>query len=362
ERAGVAHDDLGRMHVEPEERKERSDHRGAKDHQPVIPPGRADEREREEGKDARAAREAVHAIGEVHAVGRPDDRDDRDDAEHDGADEPFPDERHEDAVDREVLLDVDRGGDRHDRLPDELVAAADPEAVFDVDEVVDRAECAHADERADGDDRLRDVAVALGLREEEPHERPEKGDDDDEERPAHRRYALLREVAARTLAPDVLADAEPSEEADVRATEYEPEKERGEHDAEREGGGRHQAFAAGRTSASASSSSASECDPFTRTVSPRRRMRRRSISASARSATSCVSRSPAFRAELTIVRARSPTPMSTSVCRAASRPTASCASAERDPSSSMSPTTATRRVGTDPSTANAAMTAAGLAL
>src|SRR5207245_6393516 len=159
-------------------------------------------------------------------------REDGDQADNDSTDEPLTDELHEDAIGREVLLDVNRGSDRNDRLPHELVAAADPEAVFHVDEVVDRAECAHADERTDGDDRLRDVAVALALREEEPDERPQDRDDDDEERPAHRRYALLREVSARSLAPEVLTDAGLSEELDGGESEDEPQKGRGKHRAQ----------------------------------------------------------------------------------------------------------------------------------
>src|SRR5437879_11166757 len=145
----------------------------------------------------------------------------------------------------QAFLTLKRSTNRNGRLPNELVAAADPEPVFHVDEVVDRAECAHADERTDGDDRLRDVAVALALREEEPDERPQDRDDDDEERPAHRRYALLREVSARSLAADVLTDAELSEELDVGAAEDEPKKERGKHHAQGEDRGRHQVLAAG---------------------------------------------------------------------------------------------------------------------
>src|SRR5205823_2068154 len=254
--------------------------------QPVVVQSGGDEGEREEGEDARPAGETVHAVGEIHSVRRADDGDNGDDPEHDRADDPLTGERNEDAVHREVLLDVDRGGDGDDRLPHELVTAADAEAVLDVDEVVDRAEGADPDERADGHDRLRDVVVALALWKKEPHESPKCRDDDDEERASHRRYALLREVARRPLAPDVLADAEPSQEADIRPTEDEPKQERREQHAERENRGRHQVFAAVWTSASASLSSARECDPFTSIVSPRRAIRRMSINASAPSATS----------------------------------------------------------------------------
>ncbi|OLC10477.1 MAG: hypothetical protein AUH39_01835 [Chloroflexi bacterium 13_1_40CM_67_9] len=157
-------------------------------------------------------------------------------------------ERNEDAVDREVLLDVDRGGDRDDRLPDELVAAPDPEAVPDVHEVVDSAEGADADERADRHDGLRDVVVAKGFRQQQQDKRPKERDHADEKAATHRWDALLCEVAARPLAADVLADSEVSEKLNVGTTQHQADEERRDHHPKREDGEplrRHHAFAAG---------------------------------------------------------------------------------------------------------------------
>src|SRR5438105_104716 len=345
------------------EREDRADHRGTEHDEPVVVTGGGDESEREEREHAGAAGEAVHSIGEVDPVRSRHDRDERDQDEDHTADHPTTDERYEHLVHTEVALDVDRGRQTDDRLPDELVAPADAEPIRDVHPVIDRAERAHGDEGADGDDGLRNVDLALALRKEEEHEDPEERHDADEEEPTHRGDPLLREVPAWSFAADVLPHPEPAQQLDIRAADHEADQEGREHHAQGEDRGGHQAIRAlGRASASARRSSASECEPLTRTVSPRRRMRRSSIRASAASATVYVSRIPDVRAALTMVRARSPIPTSTSALVAAWRPASSCASAESVPSSSMSPRTATRRPPADPSTASAAATAAGLAL
>src|SRR5439155_16844592 len=111
--------------------------------------------------------------------------------------------------------------------------------------------------------------------------------------------ALLCEVTARSFAADVLADSEVPKKLDVRANPDQADEESRDQHPKSENGEPlrwHQAFAAVWTSASASWSSARECDPFMSTVSPRRTIRCRSMSASARSATWYVSRSPAARA------------------------------------------------------------------
>src|SRR5205807_148478 len=186
-------------------------------------------------------------------------------------------------------------------------AAAEPiEAVGEVHAV---RHCHHREDREDHerdradeplsverDEDARDAEVALDV---------DRGDE-----------ALLRhEVRRRPLAAHLLAHPQPAQEPDVRTAHHEAEKERGEHHTEREDRGGHQA-AAGRTSASARRSRASECDPFTSTVSPGRRIRRRSTSASGPSATWCASATPARFAAATMVSERSPTPTRTSAARA----------------------------------------------
>ena len=166
-------DHFRRMHVEPQEREDRSGDRGAEHDQPGEPTRGGDEGHREEGEDRGASREAVHAIGQVHAVRHRDDREQRESDERDFADLHLADERHIDAVDAEVPLDVDRADESDDRLPDELVATANAEAVPHVHEVVDRSEDTDEDERADRHDRLRDEHIALGLGQKEQHEHPE---------------------------------------------------------------------------------------------------------------------------------------------------------------------------------------------
>ena len=95
ERAGVAHDEFGGVHVEPEKCEERTDHRRAEHDEPVIVARRRDESEREEGEHARASGEPVHAVGEVHPVRHRHDREQREQNEDRASDDPLADQRNE---------------------------------------------------------------------------------------------------------------------------------------------------------------------------------------------------------------------------------------------------------------------------
>ena len=71
ERAGVAHEDLGRVDVEPEEAEQRPDDAARTGPRGSAGPGtlrRAMIRKRDEGEDERPAGQPVEAVGEVDAV------------------------------------------------------------------------------------------------------------------------------------------------------------------------------------------------------------------------------------------------------------------------------------------------------
>jgi hypothetical protein len=222
------------VHVEPQERQERADHRGAEHREPREIACRGDERDGEEREHGRATGQPVHPVGEVHAVRHRDDREKSEGHEQRAADLELAGEREVDARDAEVTLDVDRGDETDDHLPHELVTAADPKAIANVHEVVDRAEHSDEDERSDGHDRLWDEKVTLLGREKEQHEQPQRERDADEQSAAHRRNALLDVMGLRTLGADVLTDPESPQQADVRCAEQETQKEGREQHAEGE--------------------------------------------------------------------------------------------------------------------------------
>ena len=94
----VAHEDLGRVDVEPEEAEERTDDQGAEQGQVGL--GRlvqqGDEHERDEREGERPAGQAVEAVGDVHAVRGGHDREGREQDVEPRIDRDGADERHRD--------------------------------------------------------------------------------------------------------------------------------------------------------------------------------------------------------------------------------------------------------------------------
>ncbi len=107
-----------------------------------------DDHERDEGEDEGPAGQSVETVGDVDAVARADDGERREDDVRDRPDDHVADERHADAGDVEVVLDVERRGDGHDDLPEQLLADADAVARLGVQPVVGGAQEPDADERA----------------------------------------------------------------------------------------------------------------------------------------------------------------------------------------------------------------------
>ena len=133
------------------------------------------------------------------------------------------DERDADARDVEVALDVDRGDDRHDDLPQELLADADA-----------RSRSSRSGSRRRRRGARRRASAAIGEYVEAssaPRSKATHGDDHDDQEAAHRRRALLDDVALRPLLADLLAEADEAQEPDV-----------GRHEDDDEGEGEEQAL------------------------------------------------------------------------------------------------------------------------
>ena len=305
QRPRVAHEDLGRVDVEPEEPEQGADDQGAEEGQVRL--GRdvqeADDQERDEGEHERPAGEPVEAVGDVHAVARGDDREGREeDVEH-RVDVDRADERDRDLVDLVGPLDQERGGEGEDDLPEQLLADADPLPRLRVQVVVERAERSDARERPE-----RGVDAALGR---PAQEQVEDDHDDDQQGAAHRRGAVLDLVAVRPLDPDLLREPGRAQQADVRRHQDHDDREGEEQALDQLD--LHRAGVSGPPSAATRSSTrrsrATPRDALTRTTSPAARSRRRTSRASARSATveTAAASSPAAIAPAAIPRAPSPT-------------------------------------------------------
>ena len=176
-----------------------------------------DEHVGDEGDRDRPARQAVEPVGDVDAVARRDDRERPEQHVEPRLDGDRADERHRDGRDRVRLLDLPRRDERHDRQPDELLAGADPLAGLGVQVVVERAEQADPGQRRQRRERRR-VRLA--------QEEVDAEHDDDDEQPAHRRRALLDEVALGPLLADALAEPERLQQPDVRRHQDHDERER----------------------------------------------------------------------------------------------------------------------------------------
>ena len=204
QRARVAHEDLRRVDVEPEEPHQRADDERAEDGQVglrqlhALDRDQADQQVGDEAEDQDAAGQAVEPIGQVHRVAGADDDEGDEADEQDRRDLELAEERDVDAGQVEVALDVEGGEDGHDRLPDQLPAPAHADPGAHVHEVVDRAEDADADERQ----HRRQRGCVL-----DAQRHGQEQDHADDEHAAHRRRAGLAVVRLRPLDADLLPDS-----------------------------------------------------------------------------------------------------------------------------------------------------------
>ena len=159
---GVAHEDLGRVHVVPEEREDGADDQGAEERQVgrvdaavagLLERDGGDDHVADEREDERAAGEPVEAVGDVHRVARRDDREGGDEDVEPRRDLDRSDEGDEERVDLVRVLDLPCGDPADDRLPEQLLAAADAVARARVEPVVGRPEQAHERERRERRER-----------------------------------------------------------------------------------------------------------------------------------------------------------------------------------------------------------------
>ena len=119
-------------------------------------------------------------------------------------------------------------------------------------------------EEADGATRQSGEEHGQGLEPEVADRQKRDSRREQDQQPAHRGDALLREVVLRTLFPDLLAELVAAEELD------EPRSDQ-ERKGERDGSGDEDAdHGRGSSSASATTSSPTEREPLTRTASPGR--------------------------------------------------------------------------------------------
>ena len=137
---GVAHEDLGRVDVEPEEGEQRADDERAQHGQVGLPEGEGDDHVAREGEDQRAAGEAVEAVGDVDRVAGGHDGEGGDEDEGDGMDVHRAEEGHRQLVDLVGVLDLPGRDAGHDRLPQQLLDGADAVAGARVEPVVGGAQ------------------------------------------------------------------------------------------------------------------------------------------------------------------------------------------------------------------------------
>ena len=153
------------------------------------------------------ARQPVEAVGDVHAVGGGDDRERREEPTYShGSIGTAPYERDRDGRDPVRLLDLAGRDERDDGQPDELLAGLDPLPGPRVEVVVEGAERTDAGQR-----RQRRERRGVGLLQEEV----DAEDDHDDEQAAHRRRALLDEVALGPFLADPLAEPDRLQQPDV---------------------------------------------------------------------------------------------------------------------------------------------------
>ena len=221
---GIAHDDLSRGRVPPEEPRAPPEHRGGDgghverlraghvvDREVAELPER-DDREHREHEHRRSCCEPVETVGEVHAVARPDDH------EH-GPDEP---ERRPEVVpqvarEREVGRYVhpvqreQREPARHDDLPRELSPLAQSQVALlpDAEVVVDESDDGHGDDHREQDHARSRVLDALGPVQVGGEVADDRAADDRDA--THARCAHLRDVRVRDrpVVADLLPDPPP---------------------------------------------------------------------------------------------------------------------------------------------------------
>ena len=109
QRAGIAHDDLRRMRVEPEEAHQRAGHRQAERHHTELSLPVGDDGVGDEGDGGGTRRQGIQPIGEVHRVRHGDDRQRR----HRDVEQPdvvAADERQVDAAQAKTVGEWQRAG------------------------------------------------------------------------------------------------------------------------------------------------------------------------------------------------------------------------------------------------------------
>ncbi len=230
QRAGVAHEDLGRRGVEPQEARQAADHGDGDDRQ-VLGVGHgvdvvrqvglpedpeADQGVGEEREDPGPSGEAVEAVGQVRAVGGTQDHQHGPQSPADGAE---VDADRADASERD--LGADRGEDRHRHgeehgdgeqpghlgslVESEVALARDLQPVVEEADQGGAADRRHHDQAGAGED-----AAGQQLGQHVAEERP--GDDGE---PAHRGGAGLGHVALGTVLADRLSDPTAGEQVDL---------------------------------------------------------------------------------------------------------------------------------------------------
>src|SRR6476660_3294801 len=405
-RAGVAHENLRRGSVPPQETEAGAHGRGGHEsegnriprevaagerHRAAAVPelDERDERVSAEHHRAGAGREAVEPIGQVHRVRRRRDDEIRQDDEPNRPEADRADVPHVGKVGRRrpesprvgVLQSENREYHSHDELPGEFRPGPQTQVALpaDLDEVVDETDstAAHHEEKQQ-QPRGRRAAFPQDRRHPVGDDVSEQGRGDDRYA-AHGRCPALDQMAGWPVVADLLPEATQPEVPDDDGSEQDGEQQSGD-------GGEQDSFhswpvlLSGRSPESTAAAEASPSaiairsrlaarDAFTSTTSPGRSSCCSSVSAASESAThvDSPSQEPSRAAPWAIGRAAAPTAISRDMSsRTASRPIASCSSAASAPSSAISPSTARVRAGRDRPIAarvfNAARTDSGLAL
>jgi len=237
ERADVAHEDLGRGRVPPQEAEARAEHR-ARDHRQVqrvahviavlrqrggalvaqLPV--ADDHVGGQHRDRRPGGQAVQAVNQVHPVGgaaghqdHPDHEEHRADGDAEVGQERQVGGRGGQVVAVRIVQRQDAERRPHHDLPDQLLPRPQPEAALpeDLDEVVDEPDQPHAGHQEQHQQPGRGQRIG---REQMPGQISDQRRQDDHDAAHRGRAALGRVPGRRQLVLDLLAEAAAGEEAD----------------------------------------------------------------------------------------------------------------------------------------------------
>ncbi|SST10557.1 Uncharacterised protein [Acinetobacter baumannii] len=242
QRADVAHEDLRRIGVEPEEAEAGADQRGAEHDQLAgaryvgnqqvlgelhVARQVAEDAQRAGNHYRRHDRQAVETVGEVHCIARTDDDEVGQDHEEDAQlDLDALQHRHDQGgLDRGFGSHVEEhgGADAEHRLPEVLPAARQATGVL-LDHLAVVVHPADGTEQQGNDQHYPHVAVGK-IR---PQQRAD-GYGGKDQGAAHGRGALLRQVRLRTVVAHGLADLADLQGTDHPGPQPQRQRQRGEH-------------------------------------------------------------------------------------------------------------------------------------